>query len=416
MNREGAKNAKENAKICFFICRSGFRQMKKQSIPWRTWRLGGSMLLILAFWGIVHFSIAPSAGADDFCSVTGHCNLVFPRDHGAHPCFRTEWWYYTGNLKAASGKRYGFQLTFFRTRIVPPGSEKQWPENASGWRTGELFFAHAALSDLDGKQFFMDEKMARGALGFAGVHQKDEQTKVFIGRWSSEVAGDRHLLKADTDEFALDLRCAEKKGPIAHGLDGYSRKGRKAESSSCYYSLTRLEVAGTLKMRGEDTAVAGTAWMDHEYSSAPLEKDIFGWDWFSIQLGDNTELMIYVLRHGSGEYSAASSGTFVHSSGKKEHLSREDFTVDVLDRWKSPRSGATYPSRFHIQVPSLNLDLHVRPNLADQELVTTGTTRVTYWEGSVSVDGKSGSGPISGVGYVELTGYAKPFRLDQHQE
>ncbi|RJR43194.1 MAG: carotenoid 1,2-hydratase [Desulfobacteraceae bacterium] len=371
------------------------------------------MMLLFA---AVHLSVTSAMGADEFRSVTGPCNLLFPSDHGSHPCYRTEWWYYTGNLRTASGKRYGFQLTFFRTRIAPPGSEKQWPQKPSKWRAGDLFFAHAALSDLDGKRFFMDEKMARGALGLAGVRQEDEQTKIFIGRWSSEILGDRHLLKADTDQFTLDLRCLDRKGPVAHGLGGCSRKGRKAESSSCYYSVTRLEVGGTLKVRGENAAVEGTAWMDHEFSSAPLEEDVTGWDWFSIQLGDNTELMIYVLRLASGEYSSASSGTFVTSSGEKNHLRSDDFTIEVLERWKSPKSGATYPGKFHIRVPSLKLDLLLTPNLADQELVTAGTTLVTYWEGSVSVEGKSGPSPVTGVGYVELTGYAKPFRLPANDE
>jgi predicted secreted hydrolase len=351
------------------------------------------------------------AGAADFCSVTGPCNFVFPRDHGSHPCFRTEWWYYTANLQASSGKRYGVQLTFFRTRIAEPGAEKQWPQNPSAWRTGDLFFAHAALSDISGKRFFMDEKMARGALGMAGVRQEGESTRVFLGPWSARIAADTHILKADADDFGLNLTFRDTKGPIAHGLSGYSRKGQSSESSSCYYSFTRLEASGTLKVRGEEAVVLGTAWMDHEFSSAPLEKDVTGWDWFSIQLGDGTELMIYLLRFASGEYSSASSGTFVRSTGEKGHLRREDFTIEVLDRWKSPRSGALYPSRFHIQVPSLELDLLVLPNLADQELVTAGTTQVTYWEGSVSVQGRSGDNRVTGVGYVELTGYAKPFQL-----
>lgn len=409
MNREGAKNVKRNARIWFFTCRNPLRQVKNQNISWRTWRLSGLMFLL--FFGTIPFSIIPSAEADDFCKVTGPCNFVFPRDHGSHPCFRTEWWYYTANLQASSGKRYGVQLTFFRTRIAEPGAEKQWPQNPSGWRTGDLFFAHAALSDINGKRFFMDEKMARGALGMAGVRQEGESTRVFLGPWSARIAADTHILNADADDFGLNLTFRDTKGPVAHGLSGYSRKGQSSESSSCYYSFTRLEGSGTLKVSGEEAVVLGTAWMDHEFSSAPLEKDVTGWDWFSIQLGDNTELMIYLLRFASGEYSSASSGTFVRSTGEKSHLKTEDFTVEVLDRWKSPRSGALYPSRFNIQVVSLGLDLLVIPNLADQELVTTGTTQVTYWEGSVSVQGRSGDNPVTGVGYVELTGYAKPFQL-----
>ncbi len=352
-----------------------------------------------------------SACAGDYRPVTGPCDFVFPRDHGAHPDFRTEWWYYTGNLAAPSGERYGFQLTFFRTQIAEPGSEKTWPSKPSAWRTKDLFLSHAALSDLEKKAFLLDERVARAGAGLAGVTQDKNATRVFLGSWSALIESDGHRLEAQAKEFSLDLVCRASKPLTAHGKEGYSLKGKRPESASCYYSFTRLETEGSITVQGKSVPVRGMAWMDHEFSSAPLEDDLEGWDWFSLQLEDRTELMIYLLRQKAGGNSPASSGTFVKPSGETVGLSNRDFQIEVVEKWKSPRSGATYPSRWRIRVIPLNLDLAVVPSLSDQELITEKSTRVTYWEGSVSVTGRSGQSPVSGVGYVEMTGYARPFNL-----
>lgn len=349
--------------------------------------------------------------AEDYAAVTGPCNFVFPRDHGSHDAYRTEWWYYTGNLESDSKKRYGFQLTFFRVRMLPPREEASWPEDRSGWRTAHLFLAHAAVSDLDGKRFFHDEKMARGALGLSGVSREGEATRIFLGDWSALIQEEAHTLIAKADRFSLDLHCKPLKPAVAHGGGGYSLKGKDPASASCYYSFTRLEASGTLMLLGVKMDVRGTAWMDHEFSSTPLEADITGWDWFSIQLDDHTELMIYLLRLHSGGFSPASSGTFAKHSGEAVHLSHADFLVEALDQWKSPHSGAAYPSRWRILVKPLQMELVVLPNLADQELNTRRSTRITYWEGSVSAAGRSVGNPVKGKGYVEMTGYTKPFNL-----
>jgi predicted secreted hydrolase len=376
--------------------------------------------LVLYLSGIVFFVAAsilllcplPGRAVDDeYLPVDGPCEFTFPRDHGAHPGYRVEWWYYTGNLATAKGERYGFQLTFFRTQISPPGAEKGWPQDRSAWRTNQLYFAHAACSAIDRKRFYHDEKMARGAVGLAGVEEEGRGARVFLGTWSALMGPEKHRLQAATDRFALDLSCRPLKPPVAHGIRGYSLKGKKPESASCYYSLPRLETTGALTIQGKSLSVQGTAWMDHEFSSAPLEDGLSGWDWFSIQLADNTELMIYLLRERGGDYSAASSGTFVDRSGRTYHLSKKDFEVDILDRRKSEPSGARYPSRWRIRALPLGLDLTVVSNMADQELITKRTTRVTYWEGSVSVRGRRKEKSVDGVGYVEMTGYAKPFQL-----
>ena len=352
-----------------------------------------------------------SASAGDYRAVTGPCGFVFPRDHGAHPDFRTEWWYYTGNLGTPAGKRYGFQLTFFRSQLAEPGSEKTWPKNPSAWRTKDLFLAHSALSDAETKRFYLDERVARSGAGLSGVTQDNDATRVFIGNWSAIIESDTHRLKAQTREFAIDLVSKATKPLTAHGTEGYSLKGKKPESASCYYSYTRLQAEGRITLSGKPVPVRGTAWMDHEFSSAPLEDDLVGWDWFSLQFEDQTELMIYLLRQKSGGNSAASSGTFVKASGEAVRLSHNDFQVEVLERWKSPRSGAAYPSRWRVRVTPLNLALSIVPAFPDQELITEKSTRVTYWEGSVSVSGRSGENPVKGFGYVEMTGYAKPFNL-----
>ena len=360
---------------------------------------------------VVLLGLFTPAYSGDYRTVTGPCDFAFPRDHGSHPDFRTEWWYYTGNLGSSTGKRYGFQLTFFRSQIAEPGSEKTWPKNPSAWRTKDLFLAHSALSDLEARRFHLDERVARSGAGLSGVTQEKDATRVFIGNWSSIIESDTHRLKASAKEFSLDLLCKASKPVTAHGVGGYSLKGKRPESASCYYSCTRLETQGWITLNRVPVPVRGTAWMDHEFSSAPLEEDLGGWDWFSLQFEDQTELMIYLLRQKNGDTSASASGTFVKATGEAIRLSHNDFQVEILDRWKSPRSSAVYPSRWRIRVTPLNLELSIVPSLPDQELITEKSTRVTYWEGSVMVSGRSGQSPVSGFGYVEMTGYAKPFNL-----
>jgi predicted secreted hydrolase len=358
-------------------------------------------------------SMTAAASDGQYLRMDGPYDFIFPRDHGAHPGYRVEWWYYTGNLTTERDTRYGFQLTFFRTQISPPDHEKAPPSDISAWRTKQLYVAHAAMSSIDDTRFYHEEKMARGAVGLAGVEHERENIRIFLGPWSVVIEPDRHLLKAATDRFGLDLDLTPTKPPVPHGIRGYSLKGLKPESASCYYSFTRLETTGTININGKTEQIQGTAWMDHEFSSAPLEENLTGWDWFSIQLEDETELMIYLLRRKGNDYSRASSGTFIARSGKSHHLDKEDFQVDILDHWKSERSGAIYPSHWRIRVFPMGLDLTVVPNIPGQELITETTTRVAYWEGSVSVKGRRTDRSIDGVGYVEMTGYAKPFQLPQ---
>lgn len=360
--------------------------------------------------------VFPGAGSgeDAYYSITGPCNPRFPQDHGPHTGYHTEWWYYTGNLHSNGGERYGFQLTFFRSRLNPPGKEKMWQEEhgsskSSAWRTQQVFLAHVAITDIGSGRFYHKEQMARGALDLAGAHQEADTTTVFVKNWSARLDPLEHALTASTEDFEFRLILSPRKEPVPHGERGYSLKGTKPESASCYYSFTRLGVEGALKIKGKEIPVHGESWMDHEFSSAPLESDVTGWDWLGIQLADNTELMIYLMRSKDGTYSPASAGTFVDASGKSVRLAKDAFTVDALDHWTSPHSGGRYPSRWRVRIPSLDLNLTLRPNVEDQEMQTQETTRVTYWEGSVSASGTVGQQPVEGQGYVELTGYAAPL-------
>ncbi|MEJ2098765.1 MAG: lipocalin-like domain-containing protein [Desulfobacterales bacterium] len=367
------------------------------------------ILLILFMISTVtgHHAIAEDGGG--FLSVTGPCNLVFPKDHGPHPGYRTEWWYYTGNLQSDAGTPYGFQLTFFRRQISPPDAHKKWPEPHSAWRTQQIYIGHAAISDISKKRHLSSERIAREALGMAGVSQEANATTVFIKNWSAKIGTGSHLLKAATDDFSYKLTLRSLKPLVLHGAAGYSRKGSSAERASCYYSFTRLMAEGTLTLDGKTIPVKGLGWMDHEFSTAPLEPGIIGWDWFGLQLSDKSEIMLFALRNENGGLHPASSGTFINPSGRRQHLIRENFSVEILDQWESPRSGAVYPVRWRVDVFPLAIQLSVAANMVNQEMQTPGSTGQTYWEGSVATSGSVGNRAIQGQGYVELTGYAKFF-------
>lgn len=349
-----------------------------------------------------------SARAGEYLAVTGPCDLQFPRDHGPHPDARTEWWYYTGNLQSDDGRSFGFQLTFFRSRIAAPGSEESWPRPASNWRSDQIYLAHAAISDISGKRYLHDGTLSREAPGLAGSRQQSGVTDISVRGWSAHIAIEEHRLDAAAVPFRLALSLTPLKAPVPHGPSGYSLKGSTPERASCYYSFTRLDTRGTIVLDGKEIPVRGSSWMDHEFSSAPLEEDLAGWDWFSVQLSDGTELMVYLMRRKDGSLAPASSGTFVDSSGKPVALDHKSIRIDVLGHWRSPRSGALYPSDWRLRVPSFGIDLALSPKLADQEMETPETTGVTYWEGSIAITGKGKGGkPVEGSGYVELTGYAE---------
>jgi predicted secreted hydrolase len=330
----------------------------------------------------------------------------FPQDHASHDRFRTEWWYYTGHLKAESRREFGFQLTFFRRGV----DHETARTNPSRWTIRNLYLAHLALSDIDGGRYRYAEKISRAGLGKAGAEA--ERLHVWIDRWTLEAdeTGQRQQLHAQAAEFGIDLALSPMKPPIVHGERGVSRKGSGASDASHYYSLTRVATEGTLRLSGDQFHVSGTTWMDHEFGSGDLPDDLVGWDWFSVQLDDGRELMLYLLRRPNGLPHPASSGTLIVQEGRSQHLPVSAFSVEVLDHWTSPHSETRYPSRWRLSVPEFGLDLEITPRLPDQELRTTRSTQVTYWEGAVGVRGRSDGQAVNGQGYVELTGYAKRFQ------
>jgi predicted secreted hydrolase len=358
---------------------------------------------------MVLFAVAAIAADGGFLQVTGPCRLSFPADHGPHTDYRTEWWYYTGNLIDGDKRRFGFQLTFFRSGLQPPGNRKQWPVPASAWRTDQIYLAHAAVSDISGGRHLKAERMARPVLSLAGAEQGDGQVTINVHGWQTVISPEGHRLQADANAFALTLDLIPDKPVVLHGDSGYSRKGQSVERASCYYSFTRLQASGSLTLDGTRHEVTGSAWMDHEFSTAPLQPGIIGWDWFSLQLGDRTEIMIFLLRQPDGTLNPASSGTYVLPEGRTRHLSLGDVRVEPMLQWSSPHSGARYPVEWQVAVVPLGLELTVTANLDDQEMRTPNSTDVIYWEGSVNVKGTRMQKAVDGVGYVEMTGYARPF-------
>jgi len=370
------------------------------------------LIRFLGFMGILVIAGAAvvwPARASGYAQVAGPCGLVFPRDHGPHDDYKVEWWYYTGNLKTGEGRRLGFQLTFFRSRLVPPGRENGLRVPASGWRAENVILGHAAISDISGKRFFHATAAVRAALGMARAEIVSDRTMVTLKNWSMSIGSDGHRLFADAPEFDMRLLLLPAKPPVLHGDDGYSRKGSTPERASCYYSMTRLLAEGTVSLKGTAFPVRGLAWMDHEFSTAPLARGLVGWDWFSIQLSDGTEVMLYLLRSPDGSFHPASSGTFVDRDGRNRHLHRDEIRVTPEAVWKSPHSGARYPSKWRIDIEPLSLRLKGGANIPDQEIATAGAADVIYWEGSTSFTGSRSGSPVSGEGYVELTGYAEPL-------
>lgn len=333
--------------------------------------------------------------------------FAFPRDHGSHDTFALEWWYVTGHLFASDGRRFGYELTFFRRAI---DDARAWT-NPSRWAIRQLYVAHLALTDEAAGTFQYAEKISRAGIGKAGASTGTLDT--WIDRWvlrASDADPRQWQLRASTDEWAIDLTLTPRKPPVVHGHRGISLKGQEGQASH-YYSVTRIQTTGALRLSDEVVPVTGWSWMDHEFGSGELSEAVIGWDWFSLQLDNHHEVMAYWLRRSDGTFDAVSSGTVVFPDGTTRHVTREDMDLTVLDSWTSPESGARYPSRWRLHVRPLDMQVDIVPIIADQELRTSRSTRVTYWEGAVEIAGTMKESPVQGQGYVELTGYAAPLTL-----
>lgn len=342
---------------------------------------------------------APRTDADGFRLALPPYAFRFPADHAAHPRFRTEWWYYTGHL-AAPGRAFGYEATFFRV-----GLPQRRGASASAWAARDVVFLHLALTDETRGRFRSHEDGRRVALGLAGADSTGY--RVWLGDAFARLEGDSltHHVAAAAPDFALDLALVPRKAPAVHGAGGVSQKSAGAGNASHYYSLTRLDTRGRVVVDGDTLAVRGESWMDHEFASNALARTHAGWDWFSVQLDDGRELMLYQLRLANGGVEPLSHGTLVGADGRTRALALADFGVRATGRWKSPRTGAVYPAGWTLEVPSEQLALTLAPTVADQELVARRMGGVVYWEGSVRVRGTSRGRPLAGRGYVELTGY-----------
>lgn len=344
-------------------------------------------------------SVLPQKSANGWREATAGYRYAFPRDHASHSPYKIEWWYYTGNLETTSGRRFGYQLTFFRIGVEVA------PQNPSRWAVRDLHMAHFAIADIEGKAFHSFEKLNRAGIGWAGA--EENFYRVWNEGWEARLDGNDHLLRAADGDYQIEFRLTPEKPEVTHGENGISQKGGAAGNASHYYSLTRLRTTGKLTLKGEEFEVAGQSWMDHEFGTSFLEAEQTGWDWFSIQLDDDRELMIFQLRRADGSVDPRSSGTLIESNGRATHVPFGDFTLKPAGaRWRSEASGATYPTEWLIELPKLDLRLSVRAAFDNQELRTSSSAGVTYWEGSVVVDGTGGGRPIRGRGYLEMTGYS----------
>ncbi|MBZ0284078.1 MAG: carotenoid 1,2-hydratase [Anaerolineae bacterium] len=327
-------------------------------------------------------------------------NWEFPKDFGAHPEFQTEWWYYTGNIEDADGRRFGYQFTIFRRAILPESFD-----TTSEWRTDQVYMAHFAVSDIEGGQYYHEQRFSRGGADLAGA-TADPLYHVWLEDWQIIAEDDQAAqtrISANAESFAVDLTLEQTKPPALQGQNGLSPKSAEPGNASYYYSLSRLLTEGTIRVGDQTFTVTGTTWKDHEFSTSALGTNALGWDWFGLQLDDDRELMLGQIRLNDGEREPAFGGLLVNPDGTTRYLKSTDFTFEVTGTWQSPHTGATYPAGWNITIDTGDdapLNLTVTPLLADQELHGSGGT--DYWEGAVQI-----GGDVTGYGYAELTGYVQ---------
>jgi predicted secreted hydrolase len=348
--------------------------------------------------------------------------FVFPGDHGAHPGFKTEWWYYTGNLFTEEGRQFGYQFTIFRNQLSPsdadfarinqeePVSMNPEEEGArdSEWSTNQLYLAHFAISDVSKKDHVFDERYSRGTAGLAGASV--DPYRIWLEDWEitrvkdSKASDERFQMRIKAEMSngtALDIVLNPQKPLVLQGEEGYDKKGGEDGNASYYISFTRMQTEGLLKKEGESLAVSGLSWMDHEWSTSALDSGQTGWDWFSIQLSNGYELMYYQIRNVDPDLAPQTTGSLVTPNGQKRDLDQGEVRLEVLEYWPSPHTGARYPVQWTLAIPSEELEMDVTTVFDDQEM----TVSVQYYEGALQVSGKFRDEAIDGNGYIEMTGY-----------
>ncbi len=324
-----------------------------------------------------------------------------PRDLYAHKNAQTEWWYYTGHGETTSGKQFGFELVFFKRR-TDLDKFSLVPLRLFG---NPLYFAHFAITEVGEKKFrYAHRKSANGFFDYP-ASASETHFHLRLGDWSLRESHGAHILRATANNVVFEADLKPTKPPVLNGKEMKGVSYKDEGQASRYFSYTRMEMEGDLIWNGTTEHFTGSAWMDREFGTWTPTENQKGWDWFSIQLDNNCELMCYQLRNSEGTASGFSSGTFVNEHGEFEHLTHEDFSIEPVGFWKSPRTNATYPSGWRVKVPKMNLDLAVAPVMEDQELDTRGTTMIIYWEGACEVEGKAGEASVKGRAYVEMVGY-----------
>jgi predicted secreted hydrolase len=328
--------------------------------------------------------------------------IEFPRDHLPHFGYRTEWWYFTGNVSDENGRQFGYQLTFFRHGYRSPARQREQPAS-SRFVLNDLKFGHFALTDVSNRQFYYQEKITRGAYGEAGFNANGKL--VWLDDWQAVFDGEFRL-KAETREYAIDLTLEPVKPPVLQGDNGLSQKATGIGRASWYYSMTRLMTRGVLRVGDKSIPVSGTSWLDREWATNQLAPDQAGWDWFALQFSDGSELMLYQIRLKNGGIDQYSNGKAVFPDGSSRYLAENEFRLEPGRLWTSPRSGAHYPMSWKLEVPGLNLSAEITTPVDHQELALS----VIYWEGAIRVTGRRDGRSIDGVGYMELTGYQGAIR------
>ena len=339
---------------------------------------------------------------DGFARALEPLAFQFPRDHGPHNEYATEWWYYTGNLTDDDGGQYGFQLTFFRSALAPGESDRP-----SDFAAQQIYMAHFAVTSAPARRHFSFDRFSRGAAGVAGATGAPRY-EVWLDDWRAQetLPGQMRLQAAaqsDIGPVSIDLTLTQTRPPLLHGDAGFSRKGPEPGNANLYYSLVHMDTAGHVVFGGEKIPVTGLSWMDHEFGTSALSRDAVGWDWFAVTLDNDVVLMFAEIRAASGAAQEVFQGTLSFPDGRQFPICPADFNLAPTGQWTSPTSGTVYPSGWRVSLPRYDIDLTIKPLIDNQEM----NVAFSYYEGATVVRGTMDGKPVTGAGYVELTGYAK---------
>jgi predicted secreted hydrolase len=337
---------------------------------------------------------------ENFSKAIDKREFVFPRDHGPHPDFRTEWWYFTGNLTDKENREFGYQFTIFRTALT-----KEKEIRNSDWSSNQIYMAHFAVTDIENNEFYFEERFSREANKLAGA--QINPLKVWLEDWQVIQIDDNIKfdlptisISAKTGQVQIDFTLNASKSKVLQGEEGLSQKGKQPGDASYYYSYTRLKTEGTILLSEKEFEVSGYSWADREWSTSALSDDQVGWDWFALQFNDNSEIMYYQMRKKDGTPDVYSKGIIVNKNGSSRLIKKDQVYLEVTDDWESP-SGVIFPSGWKLDIPDENIKLEITPTIKNQLMDVS----INYWEGAVLIEGIKNKEKFSGRGYVELTGY-----------